>query len=118
QQVAAEMAPFLFEHFGNPSSGHTYGRVCKAALDTARQRVGRLLNAADPAAEVCFTSCGTESDNWALYGAVALYRRRQLLQLQQGGAAGAAAAGALPHVVASEVEHPAVLVHLQHLRDQ
>ncbi|GIL75868.1 hypothetical protein Vretimale_5575 [Volvox reticuliferus] len=111
-EVAAEMAPFLFEHFGNPSSGHTYGRVCKAALDTARGRVAQLLGASDPL-EVHFTSCGTESDNWAIYGAVMAARMAQLRlqpQLQP--------VGPPPHVVTSAVEHPAVLVHLKHLQDQ
>ncbi|PNW80545.1 hypothetical protein CHLRE_07g322000v5 [Chlamydomonas reinhardtii] len=108
-EVANEMAPFVFEHFGNPSSGHVYGRACKSALDTARQRVAALIAAASPS-EVHFTSCGTESDNWAVYGAVMAAR---------AAAAGAAgAAGYVPHVVASAVEHPAVLAHLTHLQEQ
>ncbi|KAG2493247.1 hypothetical protein HYH03_008385 [Edaphochlamys debaryana] len=110
-EVANEMAPFLFEHFGNPSSGHTYGRTCKAAVDLARRRVATLVNAADPS-EIHFTSCGTESDNWAIYGSTVAGRRRAAAV---GGLA--AAAAAVPHVVTSVVEHPAVLVHLNHLRD-
>ncbi|KAG2450475.1 hypothetical protein HYH02_004976 [Chlamydomonas schloesseri] len=105
------MAPFVFEHFGNPSSGHVYGRACKAALDTARQRVATLIAAADPS-EVHFTSCGTESDNWALYGPVMAARAAA------AGVPGAAGSGYVPHVVASAVEHPAVLAHLAHLQEQ
>ncbi|KXZ56275.1 hypothetical protein GPECTOR_1g240 [Gonium pectorale] len=115
-EVAREMAPFLYEHFGNPSSGHTYGRACKAAVDTARRRVASLISAQDPA-EVHFTACGTESDNWAIYGAVMAARQRQR---QAGGASSSSSysPSAPPHVVTSAVEHPAVLVHLEHLQQQ
>jgi selenocysteine lyase/cysteine desulfurase len=60
-QVAAEMLPFLTA-FGNPSSGHAYGRPCKAAVDLARRRVAAMVGAAPE--ELVFTSCGSESDNW------------------------------------------------------
>ncbi|GLC33157.1 hypothetical protein PLESTB_000364400 [Pleodorina starrii] len=119
-EVAAEMAPFLFEHFGNPSSGHTYGKVCKAALDTARSRLAQLLRAEEPG-EIHFTSCGTESDNWALYGAVMAARAAQARQQQQAQGQGQHQGGRQappPHVVTSAVEHPALLVHLRHLQEQ
>ena len=60
-QVAEEMLPFLTA-FGNPSSGHAYGRPCKAAVDLARRRVAAMVGAAPE--ELVFTSCGSESDNW------------------------------------------------------
>ncbi|MEW5300733.1 MAG: hypothetical protein WDW36_003643 [Sanguina aurantia] len=104
-EVAEAMAPFLGMHFGNPSSGHTYGRVCKAALDTARAQVAQLINASP--SEIYFCSCGTEADNWAIYGAVTA-KRRSMLE----------ANGGLPHVVTSAIEHIAVLAYLQHLSDQ
>lgn len=55
------MLPFLTA-FGNPSSGHAYGRPCKAALDLARRRVAAMVGALPE--EVVLTSCGSESDNW------------------------------------------------------
>ena len=61
-QVAAEMAPYVHTHFGNPSSGHAYGRPCREAVARARERVARMVNAQPE--EIFFTSCGTESDNW------------------------------------------------------
>lgn len=56
------MTPYL-QAFGNPSSGHAFGRPCRQAVDAARQRVAAMINAADPG-EVAFTSCGTEADAW------------------------------------------------------
>jgi cysteine desulfurase len=43
-QVAAAMAPFLFEHFGNPSCDHAFSRPCKSAVAEARGHVAALLN--------------------------------------------------------------------------
>ena len=42
-QVAAAMAPYLFEHFGNPSCGHAFARPCKRAVEEARSHVAALL---------------------------------------------------------------------------
>jgi cysteine desulfurase len=55
------MLPFLTDHFGNPSSIHSYGRKTKAAIEKARKVVASAINAST--AEVFFTSCGTESNN-------------------------------------------------------
>ena len=55
------MQPFLMQHFGNPSSGHVYGRACRAAVQGARRSVAVLLGCDED--EVFFTGCGTESDN-------------------------------------------------------
>jgi len=84
------------ESFGNPSSVHHFGQRAKAALDEARSALAALIHA-DPS-EVVFTSGGTESDNFALRGAVdalAPIGRRQL--------------------VASAIEHEAVLNTLKAL---
>ena len=43
-QVAAAMAPFLFQHFGNPSCDHAFARPCKQAVEEARRHVAALLN--------------------------------------------------------------------------
>ncbi|KAI8469320.1 MAG: pyridoxal phosphate-dependent transferase [Monoraphidium minutum] len=99
------MLPFTFEQFGNPSSAHAYGRRAAAAVAAARASVAKLVGAADPS-EIYFTSCGTEADAWAIWGAV-MARRKEL-----------AGKGALPHVVTTAVEHPAVTACLQSLADQ
>ncbi len=78
------------EQFGNPSSVHHFGQQAKAALDDARSAVAALLNA-DPS-EIIFTSGGTESDNFAIRGAAEA--------LEPTGRR---------HLVASAIEHEAVL---------
>ncbi len=86
-RVAAAMEPYLREGWGNPSSGHRAGREARAALERSREQVAACLGCAP--GEVIFTSGGTESDNLAIRGVV-----------------GARGGG---HVIASLVEHPAVL---------
>jgi cysteine desulfurase len=86
--VFAAMRPYLEEHFGNPSSGHTFGLKAKSALDIARTQVARLLGA--QASEIIFTGSGTEANNLALMGAAT------------------ALAPATAHLITSVVEHPAV----------
>jgi cysteine desulfurase len=61
------MLPFLTESFGNPSSAHGFGRVARAALDEAHERVATRLHA-EPR-EIIFTSGGTEANNLAIKGA-------------------------------------------------
>jgi cysteine desulfurase len=88
--VADRMAAALREEFGNPSSVHHFGQRAKAALDEARTAVAALLGG-DPA-EVVFTSGGTESDNLAIRGV-----------------AEALEATGRRHLIASTIEHEAVL---------
>lgn len=70
-QVAPEvfeaMRPYLTVHYGNPSSAHALGREMRAAIERSREQVARLLGATDTE-EIVFTSCGSESDNWAIRG--------------------------------------------------
>ena len=61
------MMPYLKGVYGNPSSLHTVGQVAKEALDGARARIAKCLNA-DPK-EIYFTSCGSEADNQAIRSA-------------------------------------------------
>ncbi|HEX3102433.1 MAG TPA: aminotransferase class V-fold PLP-dependent enzyme [Pyrinomonadaceae bacterium] len=72
-QVAPEvfdaMRPYLTASYGNPSSGYEFGREVSRAVDAARESVARLLGASNPQ-EIVFTSCGTESDNWAILGGI------------------------------------------------
>ncbi|MDO8500267.1 MAG: cysteine desulfurase family protein [Gemmatimonadaceae bacterium] len=65
-EVFEAMRPFFGPRFGNPSSMHRWGREARAALDEARERVGRCLGARPD--EICFTSGGTEADNLAILG--------------------------------------------------
>lgn len=64
KEVFDAMAPYMLEHFGNPSSIHSHGREVRAAIERARKTVAGLLNTSP--AEVFFTSGGTEADNAAL----------------------------------------------------
>jgi cysteine desulfurase len=66
-EVFEAMKPFYGPRFGNPSSTHRWGREARAALDEARERVAQCLGARVD--EVCFTSGGTEGDNFAVLGA-------------------------------------------------
>jgi cysteine desulfurase len=68
-EVVEAMRPFWTEHFGNASSIHQQGQQARAAVERARESVARLLGCR--AAEVVFTSGGTESDNLALFGTLA-----------------------------------------------
>ena len=86
--VFAAMEPFLTRHHGNPSSGHALGRVCRAAINTARAQAAALLGV-EPA-QIVFTSGGTEANNHALIGTA-------LARSDRGN-----------HLVISAVEHPAV----------
>ena len=91
-QVAAEvldaMQPYLGKFFGNPSSAHSLGREMKQAVDRARDQVASLLGAAE-SSEIVFTSCGSESDNWAIRGVLATQPSKR-------------------HIVTTQVEHEAV----------
>lgn len=67
-EVIETMAEAMRENYGNPSSIHAEGRQARAAIEDARKRVARLLGAS--IGEIFFTSCGTESNNMVLKGAV------------------------------------------------
>ncbi len=64
--VAAAMAPWGVDGFGNPHSAHLWGYKAKAAVELARSHVASLINA--PTEAIAFTSGATESNNWALKG--------------------------------------------------
>ncbi len=89
EKVKMAMLPFIEQHYGNPSSGHGFGRVAKAAVEKAREQVAALLNAQPD--EICFTSGGSEANNMAIKGAAWRYRAKGR------------------HIITSGIEHPAVL---------
>ena len=66
-EVRDAMQPYLTDLYGNPSSAHTFGRSVRRSIEGAREQVAGLLGAAN-ASEIVFTSCGSESDNWAIRG--------------------------------------------------
>lgn len=75
-RVWAVMVPFLREHYANPSSVHSQGRLVRTALDQAREQVAALVKV--HASQVIFTSGGTESNNLALKGLMARYPGQRL----------------------------------------
>src|SRR5579859_2146588 len=97
------MLPFFSADFGNASSIHTFGQRARAAVETAREQVAALLNARPQ--EIVFTSGGTESDNHAIFG-VALHSLTSLTSSTS------------PHVIATTIEHEAVLNACQALEKQ
>ncbi|MCW5908916.1 MAG: cysteine desulfurase [Chitinophagales bacterium] len=68
KEVLDEMLPYFAEHFGNPSSIHSYGRKAKAAIEKVRKTVAKYLNAST--SEIFFTGSGTESSNTIIKCAV------------------------------------------------
>ena len=66
--VLEAMTPWLMENYGNPNSIYSIGRAARTAVEKARRQVAAALNA-EPG-EIYFTSCGTESDNWAVKGSM------------------------------------------------
>jgi cysteine desulfurase len=67
REALEAMLPYLGEHFGNPSSPHSWGRKARAALDEAHERIGATIGAGPR--EIVLTSGGTEALNLALKGA-------------------------------------------------
>jgi cysteine desulfurase len=66
-RVLDAMLPYFRKSFGNPSSVHRYGQRAEAAVEESRETVAAALHCHPN--EVIFTSCGSESDNFALRGA-------------------------------------------------
>ncbi|MGD1018179.1 MAG: cysteine desulfurase family protein [Verrucomicrobiia bacterium] len=93
--VLDAMLPYLREHFGNASSVHVFGREARAAIDDARVRVAKLLGAQE--GEIVFTGGGTEADNMAVFGVARALRKKGR------------------HIIASSIEHHAVLHACQYL---
>ncbi len=93
--VVEAMRPYQEIHFGNPSSGHVYGRAALAGVTTARAQVAALLGCAPD--EVVFTGGGSEADNQALIGVALAHRDRG------------------DHLITTQIEHPAVLETCRYL---
>ena len=100
--VCPEAAQAAYEvltgNFGNPSSGYGIGR--QAAADVKRWRADVAAALGCTPAELFFTSCGTEGDNWALRAAARAMRRRG------------------SHIITTAVEHSAILKTAQFLEEE
>ncbi len=99
EPVFQAMLPFLTEKYGNASSLYGLGRDSRRALEAAREKTAKALGA-EPR-EIYFTSCGSESDNWAIKGAA-------LAMAQKGK----------KHILTTVFEHHAVLHTCQALERQ
>lgn len=90
-RVIEAMIPFMRNHYGNPSSVHSFGREVRTAIERSRKKVAELLNATP--AEIFFTSGGTEADNTAI-----------VCGIESHG---------ITHAITSPLEHHAVLHTLE-----
>lgn len=93
-EVIDAMLPFLQNPVGNPSSLHSYGRMARSAVESARAEVAQLLGCDD--SSIIFTSGGTEANNMLLKGYVDRSSQAP--------------------VISSEIEHPSVLEPLKQLQ--
>ena len=93
--VLEAMLPYYKEAFGNPSTIYSFGQETRKATDEAREKVANLIGASPE--EIIFTSGGTEADNLALKGVPAALEKKG------------------KHIVASSIEHHAVLSTLKYL---
>ena len=89
KEVLDAMLPYFSEFYGNPSSLYDLSYPSKDAIAKAREQVSGLINC-DPS-ELFFTSCGSESDNWVLFGVADAQRKK-------GG-----------HIITTSIEHHAIL---------
>lgn len=97
-EVFEVMRPFFCELYGNPSSMHSFGGQVAKHIRQAREKVASLLGASSPA-EIIFTSCGTESDNAAIFGTLRSFPEKR-------------------HIVTTKVEHSAILNTCKYLQQK
>ncbi|MBR2341292.1 MAG: cysteine desulfurase [Clostridia bacterium] len=98
-EVLEKMLPYYKENYGNADSLHIFGRKAQTAVDCARDKVAELLGAKP--SEIYFTSGGTESDNWAVLGGAYACKKR-----------------GKTHILASQIEHHAVLSAMERLEKE
>ncbi len=96
-EVREAILPYLGDLYGNASSMHSFGGQVAHAVNEARERMAELLGA-NPE-EIIFTSCGSESDNTAIWSATQSQPEKR-------------------HIVTTRVEHPAVLNVVQYWERQ
>lgn len=98
ERVFEAMRPYFTQQFANSAGTYSFAGTCGAAVEKARAQVASVIGA--NASEIFFTSGGTESDNWALKGAMAAY------------------AGKCKHLIISAIEHHAILHSADALKKQ
>ena len=98
-EVLEKMLPYYKENYGNADSLHAFGRKAQTAVDCARDKVAELIGAKP--SEIYFTSGGTESDNWAVLGSAYASKKR-----------------GKTHILASQIEHHAVLSAMERLEKE
>jgi cysteine desulfurase len=98
ERALAAMLPYFRESFGNASALYSYGQEAKKALEDSRRIAAKAIGALNN--EIYFTSGGTESDNWAIHSVCALKNETG------------------KHIIASAIEHNAVLRTLEKLEKQ
>lgn len=97
-KVLEEMLPYLKEEYGNASSVYSLGRSAKKAVEDAREKVAKVLNAKPN--EIYFTGCGSESDNTALKGVAYANKNKG------------------NHIITTKIEHHAILESCKTLEKQ
>lgn len=102
-QVLKEMLPYLEEKYGNASSQHSFGQDAMKAVNKARKQVADFLNCSMD--EVIFTSGATESNNLAIMGYIRYLKISPVLSFIKRGIK--------PHIITSQIEHPAVFAVCQ-----
>lgn len=98
EEVIKEMIPYFGIEYGNASSLYSIGRKSKRAIDEARNKVAKAINANSK--DIYFTACGSESDNLAIKGIA--YANKE-----KGN-----------HIITSKIEHHAVLNSCKTLEKQ
>jgi len=102
KEVVNAMLPYFSQKYGNASSIHSFGMDAFEALSESRKKVADLIHAREQ--EIIFTAGGTESDNMAIKGIA--YNNKDKISLDG------------PHIITSEIEHPAVLETCRYLEKQ
>ena len=96
EEALSAMLPYFRENYGNASSIYKLGRDAQRAIETAREKVAKALGA-EPR-EIFFTSCGSESDNWAVKGTAEIMAKK-----------------GKKHIITSVFEHHAILHTTEYL---
>jgi len=98
-RVLEAMKPYFENTYGNPSSLHSFAQEARKGLESAREKIASLINA-ERSEEIVFTSCATESNNWAIRGVAARNQDRG------------------KHIITTSIEHMSVMNVCKYLTKQ
>lgn len=96
KEVLEEMIPYFTEKYGNPSSVYSLGSISKRAVEDAREKVAKAINA--DKREIFFTGGGSEADNWAIKGIAYANKNKG------------------NHIITTKIEHHAILHTCEYLQ--